>query len=67
MSWPSGAREGRAPRIGCCLRGELFRGQVAETRMGTFPIVLDAPLFDLAACVIERKEDMLIKTFVAQA
>ena len=35
--------------------------------MGAFLIVLEAPLFDLEPCVGERNEDVLIKTFVAQA
>ena len=64
--WPSGAREGRAPWIGCARR-ELFRGQVAEARMRAFLIVLDAPLFDLAARIGERNEDVFIQAFLAQA
>ena len=35
--------------------GEFFRGKVAEARMGTFTIVGDAPAFDLAAGIVERK------------
>jgi hypothetical protein len=35
--------------------------------MLAFPIVLDAPLIDLAARVVERNEDVLTKTFFAQA
>ena len=35
--------------------------------MGAFPIVVNAPLFDFDPCVGERNEDVLIKTFLAQA
>ena len=35
--------------------------------MRAFPIVLDAPLFDLAARVVERNEDVLVEAFLAQA
>jgi hypothetical protein len=35
--------------------------------MLAFPIVLDAPLIDLAARAVERNEDVLTKTFFAQA
>src|SRR5216684_6970483 len=51
LSWPSSAREGRVPRMGC-LRRELLRGQVAEARMRTFAIVLDAPFFGLAPRIV---------------
>ena len=34
--------------------------------MWTFPIVFDAPFFDLAARVVERHEDVLIKIFLSQ-
>ncbi len=34
--------------------------------MGTFAIVGDAPAFDRAAGVAERKEDVLIETLFAQ-
>jgi hypothetical protein len=66
LSWPSGAREGRAPWIDG-LRRELLGRQVAEARMGAFLIVLDAPLFDLAARIVERNEDVFIQAFLAQA
>ncbi len=32
--------------------------------MGAFPIVLDAPLFDLATRVVERHEDVLVPSRV---
>ena len=35
--------------------------------MGAFPIILDAPLFDLAARIGERNEDVFIQAFLAQA
>ena len=35
--------------------------------MRAFLIVLDAPLFDLAARVVERNEDLLVEAFLAQA
>ena len=35
--------------------------------MRAFPIVLDAPVFDLAARVVERNEDVFIQAFLAQA
>ncbi len=66
MSWPSGAHEDRAPLIGCWRR-ELLMGQVAETRIWTFPNVLDALLFDLAANVVGRNEEVLVEEFLAQA
>ena len=47
----------------CC---ELFRVRVAEARMGTFAIVGDAPAFDLAAGVVERKEDVLVEALFSQ-
>ena len=34
--------------------------------MGTFAIVCDAPAFDLAAGIIERKEDVLVETLFPQ-
>ena len=34
--------------------------------MGAFLIVLDAPLFDLAARIVERNEDVFIQAFLAQ-
>ena len=46
--------------------GELLRGEVAETRMRTFAIVGDAPAFDLAAGVVERKEDVLVEALFSQ-
>jgi hypothetical protein len=66
LSWPSGAREGRVPVIGC-LRRELLGRQVAQARMRAFPIVVDAPLFDLAARVVERNKDVLVEALLAQA
>ena len=48
-------------------RRELLGNQVAQARILAFPIVLDAPLIDLAARVVERNEDVLTKTFFAQA
>jgi F0F1-type ATP synthase alpha subunit len=47
----------------CC---ELLRGEVAEARMGTFAIVGDAPAFDLAPGVVERKEDVLVEALFLQ-
>ena len=47
--------------------GELLRGQVAEARMGTFAIVRDAPAFDLAASVVERKENVLVEAYMDPA
>ena len=35
--------------------------------MRSFPIVLDAPVFDLAARIVERNEDVFIQAFLAQA
>jgi len=61
--WPSGARAGRAQLVLCC---ELLRGEVAEAGMGTFAIVGDALAFDLAAGIVERKEDVLIETLFSQ-
>jgi hypothetical protein len=66
LSWPSGACEGRAPFSGC-LRRELLGRQVAQARMRPFPIVLDAPLFDLAARIGECGEDVFIQAFLAHA
>ena len=66
LSWPSGAREGRAPRIGC-LRCELLGGQVAQARMRAFPIVFDSPLLDLDPRIVERNENVFIQAFLAQA
>jgi hypothetical protein len=34
--------------------------------MGTFAIVGDAPAFDLAAGVVERKEDVLVEALFSQ-
>jgi hypothetical protein len=56
----------RAPWVGC-LRRELLRRQVAQARMRALPIVLDAPLFDLAARILERDENVFIQAFLAQA
>ena len=66
LSWPSGACESRAPFSGC-LRRELLGRQVAQARMGTFLIILDAPRFNLAARIVERNEDVFIQAFLAQA
>ena len=65
LSWPSGARQGRVPLIDCPCR-KFLRGEVAEARMWTFPIVLDAPCFDLAARIVERNENVLVEAFLAQ-
>jgi hypothetical protein len=65
LHWPSGAREGRAPWIGRP-RGELRGSEVAQARMRAFPIVFNAPLFDLDPRIRERNEDLLIKAFFAQ-
>jgi len=35
--------------------------------MEAFPIVLDAPLFDLEPRIVERNEDVFIQAFLAQA
>ena len=34
--------------------------------MRAFPIVLDAPLFDLAPRIVERNENVLVEAFLAQ-
>jgi hypothetical protein len=34
--------------------------------MGAFPIVLDAPRFDLVPRIVERNENVFIQAFVAQ-
>jgi hypothetical protein len=34
--------------------------------MGTFAIVRDTPAFDLAAGIIQRKEDVLVETLFPQ-
>ena len=65
MSWPSGAREGRAPWVDDLGR-ELLGRQVTQARMGAFPIVLDAPRFDLVPRIVERNENVFIQAFVAQ-
>jgi len=64
--WPSGARGGLAPRLSVAGR-ELCGYQIAEARMGPFTVVLHPPLLDLAPRVIERDEDLLIETLLAQA
>jgi hypothetical protein len=66
VCWPSGVREGRVLLIGW-LRRKLLGRQVAQARMRAFPIVLDAPVFDLAARIVERNEDVFIQAFLAQA
>ena len=66
MSWPSSAREGRDPWIDG-LRRELLGRRDTEARMGAFAIVLDAPLLDLAARIVERNEDVFIQAFLAKA
>ncbi len=55
-------RDGRAHLILC---RELLWRQVAEAGMGAFAIVLDAPLFDLVAGVVEQDKDMLVEPFLA--
>jgi CheY-like chemotaxis protein len=63
VCWPSGARDGRAPLI---LGRELLGCQVAQNRVRPLAIVFDSPLLDLAACIVEGREDMLVETLLAQ-
>jgi hypothetical protein len=61
--WPSVARAPRLSGAGC----ELFRCQIAETRMRPLAVVLHAPLLDSLARIGERNKDLLVEAFIAQA
>ncbi len=62
LCWPSGARD----RLARCQCHERRGGQVAETRMRALAIVLFTPGFYLAPRVVERDEDLLVETLLAQ-
>jgi hypothetical protein len=62
--WPSVARGGLAPcwfDAGC----ELFRCQIAETRMWPCAVVLHSPLLDAVSRIGKRDEYLLVETFIA--
>src|ERR1051326_4770732 len=39
---------------------------MTETRVRPFPVVFDSPSLDLAACVVERDEYVLVETLLPQ-
>ena len=39
---------------------------MSKTRVRPFPIVFDSPLFDFAARIVERDEDVFVETLLPQ-